>query len=118
MRFFGILGAWRAARGGSDGKNAIFKTPLHGSFIDAYIFEGFGAKPFGHATPPFKREKWPPRGVVFAIFFGILSLLAKTKALLVAPMSLLVETIALLFRPMSLLIFPMSLLVSRKRAIG
>ena len=66
---------------------------------------------FGRATPAFKREKWPPRDVVFAIFFEILSLLAKTKALLV-------ETIALSVEIMSLLICPMSLLIARKRAIG
>ena len=60
----------------------------------------FGGYPFGRATPAFKCEKRPPRGVVFAIFFGILSLLAKTKALLVEIIPLSVEIISLLIRPM------------------
>ena len=118
MRFLGKIRAWRRARGGSDGKNAIFKTPLHGSFINAYVRKDFGGDSFGRATPAFKCEKRPSRDDFFAIFFGNLSLLAKTKALLVTTKALSVETIPLLVSPMSHLIFPMSLLVSRKRDIG
>ena len=118
VRFYGKIWAWRRARGGSDGKNAVFKTPLCGSFISAYVCKDFGGDSFGGATPAFKCEKGPPRGGVFAIFFGNLSLLAKTKALLVTTKALSVETIPLSVSPMSLLIFPMSLLVARKRAIG
>ena len=118
VRFLGKIWAWRTARGGSDGKNAVFKTLLHGSFIDAYICKDFGRDFFGRATPAFKCEKRPPRGVVFCDFFGNLSLLAKTKALLVEIIPFSVETIALSVCPTSLLIFPMSLLVARNRAIG
>ncbi len=118
MRFLGEIWAWRTARGGSDGKNGVFKTPLHGLFINGYVRKDFGGDSFGRATPAFRREKRAPRDDFFAIFFGILSLLAKTKALLVETIALSVEILSLLVCPMSLLIFPMSLLVSRKRAIG
>ena len=97
VRFLGEIRAWRRAHGGPDGKNAIFKTPLHGSFINAYVRKDFGGDSFGGATPAFKCEKRAPRDVVFAIFFGILSLLAKTKALLVATKAFLVEIISLIF---------------------
>ena len=96
------------------GKNAILRTLLCVSFINAYVCKDFGGDFFGGAIPAFKCEKWPPRDDFFAIFFGILSLLAKTKALLVAPIAFLVRPIALSVCPIVLLIFPMSLLVARK----
>ena len=118
VRFLGDKWPWRRVRGGSDGKNAIVKTPLHGSFINAYVCEDFGRDSFGRVTPAFKREKRAARGVVFAIFFEKRRAIAKIISLLIEIISLLVEIISHLVCPMSLLIFPMSLLVSRKRAIG
>ena len=100
VRFFAKNGAWKRARGGSSGKNAIFRTPLHGSFIGAYVQGCFCGDTFGGATPAFKREKRAPRDDFFAIFFGILSLLAKTKALLVEIIPLSVEIMSLSVRPM------------------
>ena len=69
VRFLGILEPWRRACGGSDGKNAIFKTPLHGSFINAYVCGDFCGEFFGRAISAFKCEKEASRDDFFAIFF-------------------------------------------------
>ena len=118
MRFLSDFWPWRRARGDLDGNTRNLRILLCGSFINIYLRNDFGDGSFGRAKPAFKCEKWPSGDVVIAIFFGILSLLAKTKALLIETKALLIETKALLIETIPLLFCPMSLLILRKRAIG